>query len=83
MKRILFGFFFSSSQSKGKYEVATGVLKSPDELVDMYQTLISKYPAVVALIDPFRREVTYKHRSFFYQHVQIHIFNILFILVNY
>ncbi|XP_035519754.1 enolase 4, partial [Morone saxatilis] len=42
--------------SKGKYEVATGVLKSPDELVDMYQSLISKYPAVVALIDPFRRE---------------------------
>ncbi|XP_030581118.1 enolase 4 isoform X2 [Archocentrus centrarchus] len=42
--------------SKGKYEVATGVLKSPDELVDLYQTLISKYPAVVALIDPLRRE---------------------------
>ncbi|XP_006807129.1 enolase 4 isoform X2 [Neolamprologus brichardi] len=42
--------------SKGKYEVATGVLKSPDELVDLYQTLISKYPAVVALIDPFRKE---------------------------
>uniref|UniRef100_A0A3Q4HUG1 Enolase 4 n=1 Tax=Neolamprologus brichardi TaxID=32507 RepID=A0A3Q4HUG1_NEOBR len=39
-----------------KYEVATGVLKSPDELVDLYQTLISKYPAVVALIDPFRKE---------------------------
>ncbi|XP_041865745.1 enolase 4 isoform X2 [Melanotaenia boesemani] len=44
--------------AKGKYEVATGVLKSPDELVDVYQTLISKYPAVVALIDPFRREDT-------------------------
>ncbi|XP_037322296.1 enolase 4 isoform X1 [Pungitius pungitius] len=42
--------------SKGKYEVSTGVLKSPDELVDMYRTLIIKYPAVVALIDPFRRE---------------------------
>ncbi|XP_039996034.1 enolase 4 [Xiphias gladius] len=42
--------------SKGKYEVATGVLKSPDELVDMYQTLISKYPVVLALINPFRRE---------------------------
>ncbi|XP_049926794.1 enolase 4 [Epinephelus moara] len=42
--------------SKGKYEVVTGVLKSPDELVDLYQNLISKYPAVVALIDPFRRE---------------------------
>ncbi|XP_008305031.1 enolase 4 [Stegastes partitus] len=44
--------------SKGKYEVATGVLKCPDELVDMYQSLICKYPAVVALIDPFRREDT-------------------------
>ncbi|KAM9364924.1 enolase 4 [Pholidichthys leucotaenia] len=42
--------------SKGKYEVSRGVLKSPDELVDMYQTLINKYPAVVSLIDPFRRE---------------------------
>ncbi|XP_026164948.1 enolase 4 isoform X2 [Mastacembelus armatus] len=42
--------------SKGKYEVATGILKSPDELVDMYQTLISKYPAVVAIISPFRSE---------------------------
>uniref|UniRef100_A0A3B4Y3T4 Enolase 4 n=1 Tax=Seriola lalandi dorsalis TaxID=1841481 RepID=A0A3B4Y3T4_SERLL len=51
--------------SKGKYEVSTGVLKSPDELVDMYQTLVSKYPAVVALINPFRREVSSKrHRSF-------------------
>ncbi|XP_069579122.1 enolase 4 [Brachyistius frenatus] len=44
--------------SKGKYEITTGVLKSPDELVDVYQTLISKYPAVVAIIDPFRREDT-------------------------
>ncbi|XP_071337637.1 enolase 4 isoform X2 [Trachinotus anak] len=42
--------------SKGKYEIATGVLKSPDELVDMYQTLVTKYPAVVALINPLRRE---------------------------
>uniref|UniRef100_A0A3Q3AYJ4 Enolase 4 n=1 Tax=Kryptolebias marmoratus TaxID=37003 RepID=A0A3Q3AYJ4_KRYMA len=44
--------------SKGKYEVATGGLRSPDELVDFYHTLISKYPAVVALIDPFRKEDT-------------------------
>ncbi|XP_068584209.1 enolase 4 isoform X2 [Cebidichthys violaceus] len=43
-------------ESKGKYEVSAGVLKSPDELVDVYQTLTSRYPAVVALIDPFRRE---------------------------
>uniref|UniRef100_A0A3P9Q0I8 Enolase 4 n=1 Tax=Poecilia reticulata TaxID=8081 RepID=A0A3P9Q0I8_POERE len=43
--------------SKGKYEVATGGLKSPDELIEVYHNLISKYPAVVAVIDPFRREV--------------------------
>uniref|UniRef100_A0A3B3TWG8 Enolase 4 n=1 Tax=Poecilia latipinna TaxID=48699 RepID=A0A3B3TWG8_9TELE len=43
--------------SKGKYEVATGGLKSPDELIEVYNNLISKYPAVVAVIDPFRREV--------------------------
>uniref|UniRef100_A0A8C8DAR3 Enolase 4 n=1 Tax=Oncorhynchus tshawytscha TaxID=74940 RepID=A0A8C8DAR3_ONCTS len=41
---------------KGKYEVITGTPKSPDELVDMYEALISKYPAVVALIDPLRKE---------------------------
>lgn len=52
--------FFSSAQSKGKYNVATGSLKSPDELVDLYQALISKYPAVVALIDPLRKEVSSK-----------------------
>ncbi|XP_033998041.1 enolase 4 [Trematomus bernacchii] len=50
--------------TKGKYEIATGVLKTPDELVDMYQTLVSKYPAVVALIDPLRREVSLKHYHF-------------------
>uniref|UniRef100_A0A3P9Q0A6 phosphopyruvate hydratase n=1 Tax=Poecilia reticulata TaxID=8081 RepID=A0A3P9Q0A6_POERE len=47
--------------SKGKYEVATGGLKSPDELIEVYHNLISKYPAVVAVIDPFRREVSSKH----------------------
>ncbi|XP_061601161.1 enolase 4 [Cololabis saira] len=50
--------------SKGKYEVAAGVFKSPDELVDMYKTLISSYPAVVALIDPFRREDPDQWRKF-------------------
>ncbi|KAG7229855.1 hypothetical protein INR49_012405 [Caranx melampygus] len=42
--------------SKGKYEVTAGVLKSPDELVDMYQSLVSKYPEILALINPFRSE---------------------------
>uniref|UniRef100_A0A8C4ZM11 Enolase 4 n=1 Tax=Gadus morhua TaxID=8049 RepID=A0A8C4ZM11_GADMO len=42
--------------SKGKYEVIAGSLKSPDELVDMYQALLLKYPAVAALIQPLRKE---------------------------
>ncbi|XP_077437474.1 enolase 4 isoform X2 [Vanacampus margaritifer] len=42
--------------NKEKYEIATGSFKSADELVTMYQTLISKYPAIAALIDPLRRE---------------------------
>nr|XP_055028705.1 enolase 4 isoform X1 [Misgurnus anguillicaudatus] len=42
--------------SRGKYEVMSGCHKSPDELVDLYEGLINKYPSVAALIDPFRKE---------------------------
>ncbi|NXN08863.1 ENO4 Enolase, partial [Indicator maculatus] len=41
---------------KGKYEILTGTFKSPDEMVDMYVELIDKFPFVVALIDPLRKE---------------------------
>lgn len=34
-------------------------MKSPDELVDMFVGLINKYPAIAALIDPFRKEVRF------------------------
>ncbi|XP_075071685.1 enolase 4 isoform X2 [Mixophyes fleayi] len=47
---------YSKSGSKGKYEVSSGTWKSPDELVDLYVDLISRHPAVVALVDPFRKE---------------------------
>ncbi|XP_043118136.1 enolase 4 isoform X2 [Puntigrus tetrazona] len=42
--------------SRGKYEVVSGCHKSPEELVDMYEALITKYPAITSLIDPFRKE---------------------------
>ncbi|KAK7901659.1 hypothetical protein WMY93_018428 [Mugilogobius chulae] len=42
--------------SKGKYEVCSGLLKSPDEMVDLLVTLVTKNPGVVVLIDPLRRE---------------------------
>ncbi|XP_009952235.1 PREDICTED: enolase-like protein ENO4, partial [Leptosomus discolor] len=41
---------------KGKYEILTGTFKSPDEMVDMYVELISKFPFITALIDPLRKE---------------------------
>uniref|UniRef100_A0A663EH13 Enolase 4 n=1 Tax=Aquila chrysaetos chrysaetos TaxID=223781 RepID=A0A663EH13_AQUCH len=41
---------------KGKYEVLTGMFKSPDEMVDMYVELINKFPFIIALIDPLRKE---------------------------
>ncbi|KFQ92281.1 Enolase-like ENO4, partial [Nipponia nippon] len=42
--------------AKGKYEILTGMFKSPDEMVDMYVELINKFPFIIALIDPLRKE---------------------------
>ncbi|XP_036029832.1 enolase 4 [Onychomys torridus] len=42
--------------SKGKYEVMAGTYKSIAEMVDLYVDLINKYPSIIALIDPFRKE---------------------------
>ncbi|XP_015269488.1 PREDICTED: LOW QUALITY PROTEIN: enolase-like protein ENO4 [Gekko japonicus] len=44
--------------NKGKYEVLSGTLKNPDEMVDMYVNLIHKFPYIIALIDPLRKEDT-------------------------
>ncbi|NXP16773.1 ENO4 Enolase, partial [Scytalopus superciliaris] len=41
---------------KGKYEILTGTFKSPDEMVAMYEELIVKFPFIIALIDPLRKE---------------------------
>lgn len=42
--------------SKGKYEVMAGTHKNIAEMVDLYVDLINKYPSIIALIDPFRKE---------------------------
>ncbi|OBS65232.1 hypothetical protein A6R68_06227, partial [Neotoma lepida] len=42
--------------SKGKYEVMAGTYKNTAEMVDLYVDLINKYPSIIALIDPFRKE---------------------------
>ncbi|XP_040847704.1 enolase 4 [Ochotona curzoniae] len=42
--------------SRGKYEVVTGTYKNGAEMVDLYVELLNKYPSIIALIDPFRKE---------------------------
>ncbi|CAH6937935.1 enolase 4 [Phodopus roborovskii] len=42
--------------NKGKYEVMVGSHKNTAEMVDLYVDLINKYPSIIALIDPFRKE---------------------------
>ncbi|XP_011715269.2 enolase 4 isoform X3 [Macaca nemestrina] len=42
--------------SKGKYEVIMSTYKNAAEMVDLYVDLINKYPSIIALIDPFRKE---------------------------
>ncbi|NXK47223.1 ENO4 Enolase, partial [Chauna torquata] len=41
---------------KGKYQILTGTFKSPDEMVEMYVELINKFPSIIALVDPLRKE---------------------------
>nr|XP_005995799.1 PREDICTED: enolase-like protein ENO4 [Latimeria chalumnae] len=41
---------------RGKYEVITGTFKSPDEIVGLYVDFLNRYPSVIALFDPLRKE---------------------------
>ncbi|CAH8616737.1 unnamed protein product [Schistosoma rodhaini] len=41
---------------KERYEIITGTLKTPEELVNYYIDLLGKYPQIRLLIDPFRAE---------------------------
>ena len=45
-------------QEKGKYEVTSGQLKTAEDLVDFWAELLSRYPAIIALIDPMRKQVS-------------------------
>lgn len=54
-----------SCQSKGKYEVMVGTYKNNTEMVDLYVDLVNKFPSIIALIDPFRKEVSRAHPFYF------------------
>ncbi|KAM5132345.1 enolase 4 [Mantella aurantiaca] len=42
--------------NKGKYEVISGTWRSPEEMVELYVDLLNRHPAVMALVDPLRKE---------------------------
>lgn len=41
---------------KGKYEVTIGQSKTPDELVKFWIDLLNRYPSIIAIIDPMRKQ---------------------------
>ncbi|KAL8616578.1 hypothetical protein ACOMHN_036610 [Nucella lapillus] len=41
---------------KGKYEVMTGQMKSGDDVVDFWVELLSRYPSILLLLDPLRKQ---------------------------
>lgn len=45
-------------QEKGKYEILTGSMKTPDEMVEFWADLKTKYPSICAIIDPLRGRVS-------------------------
>ena len=53
-------------QDKGKYEVLVGQQKGAEDLADFWSDILDKYPSVIALIDPMRKEVmtNYLHTAF-------------------
>jgi enolase len=44
-------------QEKGKYEVITGQQKLAEDMVDFWAEFLGRYPAVIAVIDPLRKQV--------------------------
>lgn len=41
---------------KGKYEVMAGQAKTPEDLTEFWSDLLSRYPFIIGLIDPIRKE---------------------------
>eukprot|EP00105_Crassostrea_gigas_P036773 XP_019920921.1 PREDICTED: enolase 4-like isoform X4 [Crassostrea gigas] len=46
----------NQTSEKGKYEVMGGQQKVPEDLVEFWVELLGRYPSVVAIIDPMRKQ---------------------------
>ena len=54
---ILFIKLLNICQDKGKYEVMAGQQKLADDLAEFWGELLGRYPAVIGIIDPMRKQV--------------------------
>ncbi|XP_052101898.1 enolase 4-like isoform X1 [Mytilus californianus] len=43
-------------KEKGKYEVMVGIAKVADDLVEFWCDLLTRYPSIIAIIDPMRKQ---------------------------
>ena len=53
-----------------------GTYKNAAEMVDLYVDLINKFPSIIALIDPFRKEVTGFTLNFIIKQNKVSFFSI-------
>ncbi|XP_060572158.1 enolase 4-like isoform X2 [Ruditapes philippinarum] len=51
-----FPFADKKQPEKGKYEVITGQQKLAEDMVDFWAEFLGRYPAVIAVIDPLRKQ---------------------------
>ena len=57
--QIVFETNYVDLQEKGKYEVIVGMAKVADDLVEFWSELLTRYPSIIAIIDPMRKQVNY------------------------
>ncbi|XP_053400726.1 enolase 4-like [Mercenaria mercenaria] len=57
-EKVSQSFPFADKQlaEKGKYELITGQQKLADDMVDFWTEFLGRYPAVIAIIDPLRKQ---------------------------
>lgn len=53
-----------------------GTYKNAAEMVDLYVDLINKFPSIIALIDPFRKEVMGFTLNFIIKQNKVSLFSI-------
>ncbi|XP_033123809.1 enolase 4-like [Anneissia japonica] len=48
--------YHSCVKEKGKYEILSGMMKTADDMIEIYSDLITRYSLIVGVIDPLRKQ---------------------------